>query len=70
MVLAVKETRSGWEPVLPSVSVDRSEVLQERGEFAFESDWSQPAPARPFFEGLASELTDVAYHTWRLSWAG
>jgi carbon storage regulator CsrA len=49
----------------PSVTVDRSEVHERRGEFACECDWSQPvpvaAPFDPFLENLASDLTDVAY---------
>jgi carbon storage regulator CsrA len=45
----------------PSVTVDRSEVHERRREFAYECDWSQPAPVDPFFENLAADLTDVAY---------
>ena len=45
----------------PSVSVDRSEVHERRGEFAYECDWSPAAPVDPFSENLASDLTDVAY---------
>ena len=48
----------------PSVIVDRSEVHESRGEFAYECDWSQPAPAAPadpFLESFAADLTDVAY---------
>ena len=48
----------------PSVTVDRSEVHERRGEFAYQCDWSQPAPATPvdpFLESLAADLTDVAY---------
>ncbi len=48
----------------PSVTVDRSEVHERREEFAYQSDWSQPAPAAPadpFLESFAADLTDVAY---------
>ena len=47
-----------------SVTVDRSEVHERRGEFAYQCDWSQPAPTAqmdPFLESLAADLTDVAY---------
>ena len=48
----------------PSVTVDRSEVHERREEFAYQCDWSQPAPAAPvdpFLESFAADLTDVAY---------
>jgi carbon storage regulator len=48
----------------PSVTVDRSEVHERRREFAFQCEWAQPAPATPvdpFMEGLAADLTNVAY---------
>ena len=48
----------------PSVTVDRLEVHERRGEFAYQCDWSQPAPATPvdpFLGSLAAELTDVTY---------
>lgn len=48
----------------PSVTVDRSEVHERRGEFAYESDWAQPAPGAPidaFVKSFAADLTDVAY---------
>ena len=48
----------------PSVTVDRSEVHERRGEFAYQCEWAQPTPATPvdpFLEGLAADLTDVAY---------
>jgi len=44
-----------------SVTVDRSEVHERRGEFAYEGDWSRPAPLDPSLENFASDLTDVAY---------
>lgn len=47
-----------------SVTVDRSEVHEERGEFAYQCDWSQQAPTTPVVpsrEGLAADLTDAAY---------
>jgi carbon storage regulator len=44
-----------------SVTVDRSEVHERRGEFAYERDWSLRAPADPSLENFASDLTDVAY---------
>ena len=47
-----------------SVTVDRSEVHERRGEFRYECDWAQPAsaaPADPVLENLAADLTDVAY---------
>ena len=48
----------------PSVTVDRSEVHERRGEFAFQCEWAQPTPATradPLLESLAADLTDVAY---------
>src|SRR6266850_2501909 len=48
----------------PSVTVDRSELHERRGAFAYQCDWSQPAPAAPvdvFLESLAADLTEVAY---------
>src|SRR5260370_21435880 len=48
----------------PSVTVDRLEVHKRRGEFTYECDWSQPAPAAPadpFLESFAADLTDVSY---------
>ena len=45
----------------PSVTVDRSEVHERRGEFACACDWSQPAPVDPSVENLASDLADIAY---------
>jgi carbon storage regulator len=45
----------------PSVIVDRSEVHERRGEFAYQCDWSPPAPVDPFLESLAAELAEVAY---------
>jgi carbon storage regulator len=44
-----------------SVTVDRSEVHERRREFAYECDWSQPAPVDSSLESIASDLTDVAY---------
>jgi carbon storage regulator len=62
MVLTVKgdKVRLGISAP-PSVVVDRSEVHERRGEFAYECDWSQPAAVDPLVENLASDLTDVAY---------
>jgi carbon storage regulator len=46
----------------PSVTVDRSEVHERRGEFAYQWELATPAtPADPFVESLAADLTDVAY---------
>ena len=48
----------------PSVTVDRSEVHERRGEFAYQCDWSLPTPAMPIdrlVESCAADLTDVAY---------
>jgi carbon storage regulator len=62
MVVAIKgdKIRLGISAP-PSVTVDRSEVHERRGEFAYACDWTQPAPVDPFLENLASDLTDVAY---------
>src|SRR6266849_2322780 len=45
----------------PSVTVDRSEVHERRGEFAYQCEWAQPTPTDPFVENFAADLTDVAY---------
>jgi carbon storage regulator len=48
----------------PSVMVDRSEVHERRGEFAYRREWSEPTPATPVaphLESLAADLTDAAY---------
>jgi carbon storage regulator len=48
----------------PSVTVDRAEVHERRGEFDYQCDWEQPAPATPadrLLKSLAEALTDVAY---------
>ena len=56
-----KAVSQAGEPAPASVTVDRSEVHERRREFAYECDWSQPAPVDPFFENLAADLIDVAY---------
>ena len=45
----------------PCVTVDRSEVNEQRGEFAYDCDGSPTAPVEPCAKKLASDLTNVAY---------
>ena len=65
MVIAVKGDRVQLgTSAPPSVTVDRSEVHERRGEFVYQCEWAQPVPATPadpFVESLAADLTDVAY---------
>jgi carbon storage regulator len=65
MVIAVKGDRVQLgTSAPPSVTVDRSEVHERCGEFAYQCEWAQPVPATsadPFVESLAADLTDVAY---------
>jgi len=45
----------------PSVTLDRLEVHERRGQFEYAFDWAQPAPADSLLEKVAADLTDVAY---------
>ena len=45
----------------PSVTLDRLEVHERRGQFEYACDWSQPAPVDSLLEKVAADLTDVAY---------
>jgi carbon storage regulator len=62
MVVAVKgdNVRLGITAP-PSITVDRSEVHERRGEFAGECDRSQLPPIDPLLERFAADLTDAAY---------